>query len=81
MVKCTTLTLQPLTTIKLNYSKSGNEYQHLQILSLLLREEEVCKTVNQTVTLPVGLLQRHHAHAPQTTEDREQVNLGKRKHW
>lgn len=41
----------------LNYSKLGNEDQHSQILSLLLREEEVCRTVNQTVALPVGLLQ------------------------
>lgn len=48
----------------LNYTKFGNEEQHSQILSPLLHEEEVCKTVNQAVTLPVGLLQRHHARAP-----------------
>lgn len=30
----------------LNYTKFGIEDQHSQILSLLLREEEVCKTVN-----------------------------------
>lgn len=65
----------------LNYNKFANGDQHSQILSLLLCEKEVCKTVNQTVTLPVGLLQRHHAHAPPTTKDRRQVNLGKRKHW
>lgn len=48
----------------LNYTKFGNEEQHSQILLPLLHEEEVCKTVNQAVTLPVGLLQRHHARAP-----------------
>lgn len=67
--------------LTLNYSKFGNEDRHLQILSSLLCEEEVCKTVNQAVTLPVGLLQRHHTHAPQTMEERGQVNLGKQKHW
>lgn len=63
----------------LNYSKFGKEDCHLQILLLLLHEEEVCKTVSQAVTLPVGLLQRHQAQAPQTSEDRGQVHLGKQK--
>lgn len=54
----------------LSYTKFGNEDQHSQIL----HEEEVCKTVNQAVTLPVGLLQRHHARA-HTADDRAEVNL------
>lgn len=65
----------------LNYSKFGNEDQHTQILSLLLCKEEVCKTVNQAVTFLTGLLQRHHADAPQTAEDRGQVDLKMWKHW
>jgi len=62
----------------LNYSEFGNEDWHSQILSSLLHEEEVCERVNQPVTLPVG--HRHQAHAPQTAEDRGQVDLGKLKH-
>lgn len=65
----------------LNYNKFGSENWHSQILSLPFCEEEVCKILNQAVTLPVGRPQRHHAHAAQTGEIRAHVHLGKRKHW